>query len=307
MGELKNVFSWSKSRDEEFRECRRKYFYDRYASWGGWEKSAPEETRACYVLKNLKNRWAWKGETVHHQIENVLKELRSGRPAPLDRSLAHLTEVMRADYKSSKAKKYWQEPKKTVGLFEHEYEKPVTDETWKKMHDESAACLKNFYASSFFKELEADDKKSWLVIEDLEEFDFDGAKVYVKLDFARKKDGVIEIYDWKTGKDNAAGAELQMGAYAIYAMGKWKLPLSQIRAFLFYVSSPDAVPQEQVLSEKLIDESKKAMTESIENMKKLLKDPVNNIPLPRGEFPFTENARLCDSCNFFRVCEKYKA
>ena len=76
---LENVFSWSKSRAEEFQECQRKYFYDRYASWGGWERQAPAEARLAYILKNLKNRWAWKGETVHHVIEDVLKSLRAGK------------------------------------------------------------------------------------------------------------------------------------------------------------------------------------------------------------------------------------
>ena len=104
---IENIFSWSKSRDEEFRECQRKYFYDRYASWGGWDKNAPKETRMAYVLKNLKNRWAWKGETVHHIIEDVLKSLKNGQEVKLDTALARLTETMRRNYKSSKAKKHW--------------------------------------------------------------------------------------------------------------------------------------------------------------------------------------------------------
>ena len=75
MATLENVFSWSKSRDEQFRECQRKYFYDKYASWGGWDKTALPEIRLAYVLKNIKNRWAWKGETVHHVIEDALKAM----------------------------------------------------------------------------------------------------------------------------------------------------------------------------------------------------------------------------------------
>ena len=201
MAFLENVFSWSKSRDEQFRDCQRKYFYDKYAAWGGWDKTSPEDIRLAYVLKNLKNRWAWKGESVHHVIEDVLKSYRADKPVTFDEAYARLTEVMRAGYRASKAKKYYEDPKKTPGLFEHEYDKPVGDEVWKKIHDESVDCLKNFYGSSFFKELCADDKRTWLVIEDLEEFDFEGAKVYVKLDFARKKGSAIEIYDWKTGKE----------------------------------------------------------------------------------------------------------
>ncbi len=301
---LENVFSWSKSRAEEFEECRRKYFYSRYASWGGWNKDAPREARLAYVLKNLKNRWAWKGETVHHVIENALKALRSGSPADPAECERAVTETMRRDYRSSRAKKYFDDPKRSVGLFEHEYQKPVSDAVWKKNHDEAAACVRNFLGSELYRELETDDKKSWLAIEDLEEFEFDGAKIYVKLDFARMKDGTVEIYDWKTGKEEAE-ASVQIGAYAIYAMRKWKVPLEKIRAFLVFVASPSPVPKEQKLTQAMIDAAAKTMSESIAAMRSLLQDPAKNVPKALELFAYTENERFCQSCNFLKMCAKY--
>jgi hypothetical protein len=305
MAQLENVFSWSKSRDEQFRECPRKYYYDKYVSWGGWDKAAPKDARLAYVLKNLKNRWAWKGETVHHVIEGVLKAMRTGMKLPAETTYSLLTETMRAGYRSSKAKKYFDDPKRSVGLFEHEYVKPVTDSVWKDIHDTAMDCLKNFYSSELFNDLAAEDKSNWLVIEDLEDFEFDGAKVYVKLDFARRKNGIIEIYDWKTGKNDAEAAAVQIGAYAIYAMKKWNVPLEGIRAYLFNLGSPNPVPQNQPLSAALITETEKVMRESITGMRKLLSDPVKNVPLPAQAFAFTENTRLCGYCNFYKMCEKY--
>ena len=306
MALLENVFSWSKSRDEQFRECQRKYFYDKYAAWGGWDKTSPQDIRLAYVLKNLKNRWAWKGERVHHMIEDVLKSCRAGKPTAMETALAGLTEGMRTDFRASKAKKHYDDPKRNLGLFEHEYDKPVTDETWKKIHDEAASCLKNFYESIFFKELLVEDKTGWLIIEDLEEFDFEGAKIFVKLDFARKKDGVVEIYDWKTGKDENADTSVQMGAYAIYAMQKWSLPLSSIRAYIFNLSNPPASAKAQPLTEELIENTRAFIRESAAGMRKLLLDARRNIPLPRENFKYTDNARFCDSCNFHKICEKYQ-
>ncbi|HTL70619.1 MAG TPA: PD-(D/E)XK nuclease family protein [Candidatus Eisenbacteria bacterium] len=305
MAVLENVFSWSKSRDEQFRECQRKYYYDKYASWGGWDRNAPKEARTAYVLKNLKNRWAWKGETVHHVIETVLKTMRSGRAMPLEEGLGALTETMRRDFRSSKAKKNWDDPKRNLGLFEHEYDKPVGDPVWKKIHDESAECLRNFYSSAFFRELEADDKKDWLVIEDLEEFNFEGAKIYVKLDFARRKNGAIEIYDWKTGKNDSEAASVQMGAYALYAIGKWGVPLESLRAYLFNLGSPSPSPQEQALTPELLASTKKVMAASIAGMRELLADPAKNIPKPAGVFQFAAEERFCNTCNFYRICEKF--
>ncbi len=301
---IENNFSWSKSRAEEFQECQRKYFYDRYASWGGWNKSAPQEARLAYILKNLKNRWAWKGETVHHLIEEVLKSLRAGKSVDLNWAENRLTEIMRRDYRSSKAKKYFEEPKKSIGLFEHEYEKPVSDVVWKTIHDEAAAAVKNFFGSNLYQELQQDDKKNWLVIEDLEEFEFAGAKIYVKLDFARQKDGFIEIYDWKTGKEEKE-ASVQIGAYAIYAMKKWEMPLEKIKAYLLYLSSPSPAVQQQKITVSLIESTRQVMSESIEAMRGLLSDTENNIPKGREFFQYTANERLCQNCNFFKICEKY--
>lgn len=306
MGQLENVFSWSKSRDEEFRDCKRKYFYDKYASWGGWDKRAPQEARLAYVLKNLKNRWAWKGETVHHVIEEVLKSLRRGQPVPFEKAADDLTQIMRRDWKNSKAGQYREEPKKTVGLFEHEYAVDVTDATWKKMHDTSVEALKHFYDSRLYAELMKEDPSRWLVIEDLEEFDFEGSKIFVKLDFAREKNGAVEIYDWKTGKTNG-DATIQMGAYAIYAMQKWGKPLDQIRGILFNLTSEKAEGEEQKLTPTLIEEAKDFMRKSIAEMRSLLQDPNKNVPKDRSFFPYTENPKLCDSCNFYRMCEKFKS
>lgn len=302
---LQNVFSWSKSRDEQFRECARKYFYDKYASWGGWDARAPKEARLAYIYKNLKNRWAWKGESVHHTIENVLKAIRVGKAMAEAEALQALTEQMRLDYKSSKTKKYFDDPKKSVGLFEHEYEKDVSDDTWKKIHDESVQCLRKFFRSQLYQELLIDDKKSWLLIEDLEEFDFEGAKIYVKLDFCRKKGDIIEIYDWKTGKISNQDFDVQMGAYALYAMGKWGIPLEKVRAFILNLTPDLPVAEEQVLTPFLLDQTKEVMKKSIQEMQAMLDDVLRNIPKKREVFKFTENTRICDSCNFYKICEKY--
>lgn len=304
MPALENDFSWSKSRAEEFEECRRKYFYARYLSWGGWERNAPKDVRLAYVLKNLKNRWAWKGETVHHVVETVLKALRSGKPMSEADALELLTRTMRADFLSSKAKKYLKEPKKSVGLFEHEYAKPVADPVWKTLHDEAAACIRNFMRSPLYKELEAEDKSGWLVIEDLEEFDFEGAKVYVKLDFARRRGDLVEILDWKTGKEEKE-ASVQIGVYAVYAMRRWNVPLEKVRAYLVFLTNPVPSLQEQALSQAVIEEAKKTISASVARMQALLADVAKNAPKPREAFAFTENTRLCSYCNFYAMCEKY--
>src|SRR5215475_10053588 len=59
MPELLNEFSWSRSRDGSFQECRRKYFYHYYGAWGGWDTTAAEDVRRLYILKQLASRQQW--------------------------------------------------------------------------------------------------------------------------------------------------------------------------------------------------------------------------------------------------------
>ena len=72
MTELKNEFSWSKSRDEVFRTRPRQYWFAYYGYWNGWLENAPERTRQIYILKNIKNRHIWAGERVHECIQRSL-------------------------------------------------------------------------------------------------------------------------------------------------------------------------------------------------------------------------------------------
>src|SRR3989337_885626 len=38
VADLVNEFSWSRTRDNAFKECRRRYYYQYNGAWGGWEE-----------------------------------------------------------------------------------------------------------------------------------------------------------------------------------------------------------------------------------------------------------------------------
>ena len=92
MADFKNEFSWSKSRDSLFSECRRKYYFNHYGFWGGWKIDAPKEVRELYILKNLISKEMWVGQVVHKIIENVLSQLKLGNETPLSYALTLLKE-----------------------------------------------------------------------------------------------------------------------------------------------------------------------------------------------------------------------
>jgi hypothetical protein len=103
MSEIKNEFSWSKSRDEVFRACPRQYYFNYYGYWGGWEKGALERTRQIYIPKNLKNPYMWAGEKVHDCIKHTLRSLQRGISVlDVDEIVSITLNKMRDDFRSSR-------------------------------------------------------------------------------------------------------------------------------------------------------------------------------------------------------------
>jgi len=131
MAALLNEFSWSRSRDGTFQECRRRYWFQYYGAWGGWEATADPETRTIYLLKQLKSRQMWAGEVVHACIQRSLENLQAGvEPMAVDDILSLALDQMRIEWKQSRDHVYRSRPK-TLALFEHEYDVPVSAAEWR--------------------------------------------------------------------------------------------------------------------------------------------------------------------------------
>jgi hypothetical protein len=107
MTELKNEFSWSKTRDEVFRTCPRQYWFAYYGYWNGWLENAPERTRQIYILKNLKNRHVWAGEKVHECIQRSLTNIRRGiKVLPIDEIVSITIDQMRGEFRPPDSTRY---------------------------------------------------------------------------------------------------------------------------------------------------------------------------------------------------------
>ena len=117
-----NDFSWSKSRDDMFRDCLRKYYFHYYGAWGGWDPHAPPRTRQLYILKNLQTRAMWAGDRVHRALHAALAVLRDGGEVPTaDAAAEQLLAELRKDFRDSLARRYRQYPRRACGWYEHNY------------------------------------------------------------------------------------------------------------------------------------------------------------------------------------------
>ncbi len=299
MAELKNDFSWSKSREETFRRCPRQYWFHYYGSWGGWDRRAPERTRTIYVLKQLESRQTWMGSTVHNCLRWVLNTWRqTGTPPAEEVTLAHLAKRLQSDYQNSGEGLYWDDPKKFTGLLEHEYDdRDVAEEIWRAVFEKAVACVSAFYHGEVFSHLQTVPRVDWLEIEDLQSFQLDGYKIWVQLDFAhRNGDGVV-IYDWKTGRADATATREQLASYIFYAVEKWKAAPEHVLAREFNLAHQSL--HESRLSLGELAATREAIKAAAMEMEKLH-------GAPEDHFPYTDNERDCAHCNFTRVCPKFQ-
>lgn len=302
MAELKNEFSWSKSRDEKFRTCLRQYYFHYYGSWGGWEYQAEKRTRKIYILKQLKSRQMWAGEKVHDCIRKSLHNIRNHIDPMSEQEAVDTTiEIMRKDYLGSRRGDFWKNPK-TCGLFEHEFGLDLPDSVWKENAEHVANCLRTFYRSGVYRMVRGLPPSQWLDVEDFSSFVLDGTKVHVVLDFScRREDGIL-IYDWKTGKSDAARNEFQLACYTFYAIHKWKVEPAQVMTVEFNLSS--GKESRYSLGGVDLDAIRKHISSSIRDMKQLLDDAGTN-RASEERFAFVEDERVCRYCNFRKACPRW--
>jgi hypothetical protein len=298
-GELVNEFSWSRSRDGAFQECRRKYYYHYYGAWGGWEPGAPEELRRLYVLKQLMSRQQWAGRVVHDAIELALHGLRDGRTVPVEPFIADVIERMRGDWRSSRAGRYRENPK-TVALFEHEYRLELSREAWQALSQNAAACLRNFFRLPLLADIRRTSPEHWSIEHWSKVFDFEGTTVWVAPDFGFwTPDGRLGLVDWKTGGSNGEGAAFQLGCYALYAREVLDVKVDQVDLYEVNLREPKVTAHRW--DEGRLEGIKEQLRLSIRSMKAYLADPAANVAVIT-DFERTEDLRICRWCNFRAVC-----
>jgi PD-(D/E)XK nuclease superfamily protein len=299
MPELANTFSWSRSRDHTFQECRRRYFYQYYGTWGGWESDAPDETRRLYVLKQLSSRQQWAGRVVHDAVEMVLKAFAQGHELPQEPFIRDVVERMRQDWRSSRSRQYWENPK-TLALFEHEYGVNVKADAWQALSRHVVSCVRTFFRLPLLAEIRRTPLAHWLIEYSSKAFEFEGTAIWVAPDFGFWSEANrLVLVDWKTGASDPAATAFQLGCYALYAAEVLKQPPHQVD--LFEANLRDGAVTAVQWDDDRLDAIRERIRFSIRSMKAYLADPESNRAVIEN-FEQTEELRLCRWCNFRAVC-----
>jgi len=317
---LANNFSWSVSRGRLFRTCRRAYYYNYYGAWGGWESSAPMLARQLYVLKQIQNLTLWGGSLVHSVIADALKSRRSddGAFPGVDELQKSAVARLRQGWLESARKEWRQSPKYKLNLFERFYgdgqsvDREMTDALKAKVLD----AVENFRHSDTMAEALALPLRKWVSVEALDQFtcgeipagENGGAAfpvpVWCAIDFAYMDgDGRLHIVDWKTGSEHKDELRLQLACYALYAMGKWQLPLERLVLQGVFLNDGGRSSIYEINSESLLA-AKDQMLNSARAMRELLDDAEANTA-SEANFPCSAGSpSVCQSCPFLKLCPR---
>jgi hypothetical protein len=299
MPDLANTLSWSRSRDSTFQECRRKYYYQYYGAWGGWEADAPEAVRRLYVLKQLASRHQWVGRIVHEAVEMALKAMAHGRDLPREPFIGDVVERMRQDWRDSRAGRYRDNPKLTA-LFEHEYGLEVKPEEWQALRRHVVGCLRTFYGLSLLADVRRTPLEHWLIEYSSKGFEFEGTPVWIAPDFGFWRDGdELVLVDWKTGGSNPESTAFQLGCYALYAREVLGRRPDQVA--LLEVNLREGTARDVRWGEAQLAAVRERIRLSIRSMKAYLRDSDANLAV-MDDFERTEELRICRHCNFKAVC-----
>lgn len=307
---ITNQFSWSKTRGAYLRDCARKYHNHYYAYWGGWSDNAPETARRLYKLRSLVSVPAWKGTLTHDTVAWVLQYIRDGgKPPALSKAFEYARKRTYDNWSYSQNKRYWSESKPRnpnwFGLIEHELDIPIPETTPEQVIVDIGQCLINLYNSDVFQRILTSDPKKWLHIEERSYFTLDGVKVWSVPDFMyTRDDAVVEIIDWKTGREQAQDDLMQLASYCGYARIAHDIPLDAIEATLVYLRGDRAETVTTKASKELVLQFREDARASMAAMTELIEDGdrERNRPLPVLQFAQTTDTGKCRYCNFRNEC-----
>ena len=87
----------------------------------------------------------------------------------------------------------------------------------------------------------------------------------------------------------------------MYAVEKWELRPDKVKSVEYNLLSDQA--SEFFISAGEIENAKSLIRGSIADMQSLLVDVENNVPKEEKFFSKVEDDRICDRCNFRKVCD----
>jgi len=312
MAEIRNEFAWSWSRHKVFYDCARKFYWQHYGFWGGWEPEAPEDAALAYRLKKLKSVSMLVGQELHDVVRDRLhmRPAAGGAvPAQQIRDEVERRVLKRMRESRNRDWERYHDPKHYANLFE-DYYGPGVDErqrdgTLELVRDCTSGLASNIYARRAFgiakERLRMVDSSDFAAMRIV----VDGIIVYASPDLVVADDaGDLHVVDWKTGRPEKADVA-QLAIYGLYAAERMGVPLERVTAHVVYVRYGEASKHGDLRDS--VEEARRRISTFTADVRDRLTDVENNLAGDIDNFPMTENLMLCRRCQFQEICGRRHA
>jgi len=311
---LAHEFAWSVSRHGNFAECRRRFYFDYYQSWLGWEAGGDPDRRRAYLLKKMTRMPMHAGDCLHRALERWFQARAAGEDQDLEELQGFgLSELRLAWRQSRDESEAWaRRPKGRVRLAEHHYQEKVVEEAsgqaaeyGGRYRDRLLEGLRFFIEAPELELVRTCPPSDWLACEEMGTIELFGTKIYAVPDFAfRDPEGGVHIYDWKSGAAREAD-RFQLALYALYAEQVWEVDPTEVNCVDVYL------PRAELVSQRFSAEELEAVLGeihgSISAMRALhfdaslgLGEPSQFAPIPAD----APEARACSRCNYRELCDR---
>jgi CRISPR/Cas system-associated exonuclease Cas4 (RecB family) len=310
MGELKNTFSWSFSAAEDFEACRRRRYWSKYGMWGGWARNASAEQKTAYRLNKMDNRWGLMGQAAENAIMWVLRQHQEGKTVNADEAWKTVARPFLTKKWNESSEGNWRtSPKQYCCLREHYYNTLEDEnEAKRRVAAQVQHCIDSFIEKVLPRLEKITPAQEFAIATpeqggDVENFVYEGVKIYSIPDYAYRIGDEVHIHDWKAGKIKADQHRLQLSLYALWAIVKHGAKLNDIFLYVEYLNEGQVLPFQ--LTEEDMEETKALMSDSVGEMTEYLvdHDREKNEPLPKEEWELTLDPSNCGQCNFYELCK----
>lgn len=311
---IRNSFSWSFSQAKDFSACPRRYYWQRYGSWGGWEDMAPKGVKAAYRLKQMKNRFALSGIAVDLAVKAAIKSVSQGKETTLEEALDLASAYLRKAWIEHMESRWQANPKRYTCIKEIYYGEFSPDDAEARLmwaagiKERVGLCLENFYGMILPKIRQYLAKGSLVAFSETdffekESFTLGGIKIYASPDTVIQLDDKLVILDWKTGRPRQFYAH-QMETYGLWAQCRHDVPADEIELELVYL--PDGTTQKVPYGDEEAKQTFGYIKETVDDMSDKLKDRdiARNEPLKMACFEQTDKLEVCAHCNFMELCDR---
>jgi hypothetical protein len=300
MAVITNEVSWSRKRATLLSGCPRRYFYQYYLKWDGWNPESHGDRRMAYRLSLMTTLPRLAGIAAHETIRRLLwaarKRRRLARP-PEEIAAA----MMRHVWLDARARRWEERPKQCPPVFELYYQDGVPREEIVRFGQIARKAVRTFAESELYKRISATDPATWLAVDEPIRFGeaptclVDDSRVWCRPDFAIQQGENVTIYDWKTGA-RKTDDRTQLMAYALHAWHQWKFPPERITCVAVYLG--DGIEEvEFPVSSEALDETIGLIRADLARMREL-----DGRSQDVEAFPTDVQPAVCSWCEFQEIC-----